>query len=68
VAEQNAVLGDETPPASLSEVFDRMTAMRERLGSLAQPGVEGEDEAELRSHLRLIERWQEIRARGTHGA
>lgn len=68
IAEQNAALGDETPPASLAEMFDRLAAIRARLGPLARAGIAGEDESELRSHLRLVERWKEIRSRGTHGA
>lgn len=68
IAAQSAALDDETPPASLCEVFDRLAAIRARLGPLAEPGVAGDDESELRSHLRLLERWKEIRSHGTHGA
>jgi hypothetical protein len=49
-------------------MFDRLERIRSRLGSAAAAGVSGEDESELRSHLRLVERAQEIRSRGTHGA
>lgn len=57
-------LGDERPPASLEEMFDRLEALERSLGELAKPGLVGEDEAELRSHLRIYERAREIAARG----
>lgn len=57
-------IGDERPPASLAKMFDRLEALERSLGALAKPGIEGEDEDELRSHLRIYERTREIEAPG----
>ncbi len=55
VAEQNRALADEQPPRSLAKMFERRETMRCQLGPLCEPGVEGEDEAELEGHLRIYE-------------
>jgi predicted ArsR family transcriptional regulator len=55
VAAASAALADESPPASLAETFERLERIRVELGVLAEAGVDGEDEDELRSHLRLYE-------------
>jgi hypothetical protein len=68
VAAQSRALEDERPPASLAEMFDRLDAIRRAHGALAQPGIPAEDESELRSHLRLYERWRELQRRGAIGA
>jgi hypothetical protein len=68
VAAANTPLGDECLPSSLDEVFDRLEALRRRLGPAATPGVPGEDESELRAHLRFLERREELRRRGAKRA
>lgn len=68
VAAGSGPLPDEQPPASLAEMFRRLEAIRRSAGPLARPGQTGEDDSELRSHLRLYEKYREIRSRGTKGA
>ena len=57
-------LPEDGPPRSLVEMFERLDAIRRRLGPAARPGLAGEDEAELEAHLRVLRRGQEIRQRG----
>jgi hypothetical protein len=64
IGEKSRRLEDATPPRSLEEMFNRLEEMRRRLGALTVPGLSGEDESELLAHLRLYERWKEIRRRG----
>jgi hypothetical protein len=68
VAEASGPLPEDAPPRSLAELFDRLDAMRRALGPLAQPGVAGEDLAELEAHLRVLRRGKEIGRRGTQRA
>lgn len=64
VARQNRALDDESPPASLAEMFDRLEALRRTLGPLAQPGVGQNDEGDLQEHLAFLERVRAVRRRG----
>jgi len=64
VAEANTPLPQDRPPASLEEMFRRLDAIRLSLGAAALPGVAGEDESELASHLRYLERRTERQSRG----
>jgi len=68
VAAANTPLGDECLPSSLNEVFERLEALRRRLGPAATPGVPGEDESELSAHLWFLERREELRRRGAKRA
>ncbi len=65
IADANRPLPEDIPPRSLLEVFDRLEAIRRTLGAATQPGVAGEDEAELEAHLRVLRRGREIGAGGT---
>ncbi len=56
VAEANADDPEATPPATLAEMFERLTALRRTLGAWAAAGIEGEDASELEAHLRVIRR------------
>jgi hypothetical protein len=57
IAEANrAEAAEVTPPASLSEMFDRLEALHRALGPFARAGVEGEDLSELDSHVRVVQR------------
>jgi len=64
VAEQNRALAEETVPASLAEMFDRLEAMRRALGDLARPGVPGDDAGDLAGHLAFLERVRMVQRRG----
>lgn len=71
IAAANAALPEDAPPRSLAEVFERLEAIRRRLGAAARPGVIGEDESELEAHLRVLRRGREIGrggAKRTRGA
>jgi hypothetical protein len=63
IADANAMETDQVAPRSLTEVFERLEALRQRLGRWADPGIEGEDESELNAHLRVLRR-----LRGQDGA
>jgi hypothetical protein len=63
LAEASGPLDDEAPPNSLDELFERLARMRSQLGPLGIPGAPGEDESELMSHLRIYQRWSELRGR-----
>lgn len=65
VAEASGPLPEDAPPRSLAELFDRLETLRRTLGSLAEPGVAGEDLSELEAHLRVLRRGKEISRRGT---
>jgi hypothetical protein len=67
VAAASGPLPEDAPPGSLAEMFDRLDAIRRTLGAAVQPGVAGEDEAELEGHLRVWRRTREIVARGKNG-
>ena len=56
IGEANAEDPDATPPATLAEMFERLTALRRTLGPWAVAGIEGEDSAELEAHLRVMRR------------
>ena len=60
VAAANGRLEDAAPPGSLAEVFDRLDRMEERLGALAEAGVDGPDDGDLASHLAYLERLRRI--------
>ncbi len=64
IARQNRELPESEVPGSLSEMFDRLERIRERCGSLSSPGVEGEGEGDLRSHLAFLARLARIQKRG----
>jgi hypothetical protein len=64
IAEANGPLPEDAPPRSLIELFERLEAIRRTLGPAALPGADGEDEAELEAHLRVLRRGREIGARG----
>jgi hypothetical protein len=64
IADANGPLPEDAPPRSLIEVFERLDEIRRTLGAAAQPGVAGEDEAELEAHLRVLLRGREIAAGG----
>jgi hypothetical protein len=68
IGEASGPLPEDAPPGSLVELFERLDAIRRRLGEAAVPGVEGEDEAELEAHLRVLRRGREIGADGTQHA
>jgi hypothetical protein len=53
VARQMRELDDETAPASLAEALERMDQILRRLGRWARPGVSGESEGDLYSHLAI---------------
>jgi len=46
-------LDDEVAPESLAEALRRMDEILERLGRWARPGIEGETEGDLYSHLAM---------------
>lgn len=56
IAEANANDPDAAAPASLDEVFERLTVLRRTLGSWSEAGLDGEDPSELEAHLRVIRR------------
>jgi hypothetical protein len=57
IAEANAAAeSGSSPPASLREMFDRLDALHRALGRFAQADPDGEDLAELDSHLRVVRR------------
>lgn len=64
IAEASGPLPEDAPPRSLDELFERLDAIRRTLGSAAEPGASGADEAELEAHLRVLRRGREIRAGG----
>jgi hypothetical protein len=64
IAEASRPLPEDVPPRSLLEMFERLEAIRLTLGAATQPGVMGDDEAELEAHLRVLRRGREIGARG----
>ena len=68
IAEANAPLPDDVPPASLEEMFDRLDRIRRQLGAAARPGRTGEDDGDLESHLRYLAKRQEAGARGAKRA
>jgi hypothetical protein len=68
IAAASRPLPEDAPPRSLTEMFERLDAIRKTLGPAAQPGLTGEDESELESHLRMLRRAREIGLRGTKRA
>ena len=64
VARQNRELSDETPPASLADMFDRLEALRRSHGALARAGVAGTDEGDLPGHLAFLAHIRRISRRG----
>lgn len=52
------------PPQSLDEVFDRMEAIRARLGPLASAGLPADDDAAIAENLRIRERFLRKKAHG----
>jgi hypothetical protein len=53
VAREMRALDDEVAPASLREALERMDQILLRLGSWAQPGIEGESDGDLYAHLAI---------------
>lgn len=53
VARQMRELDDEVAPASLREALERMDQILRRLGRWALPGVPGETQGDLYSHLAM---------------
>jgi hypothetical protein len=64
IGEASGPLPEDAPPGSLGELFERLDAIRRTLGRVAEPGVDGADEAELEAHLRVLRRGREIRPGG----
>jgi hypothetical protein len=56
IAEANAEDPEASPPATLDEMFERLTVLRRALGPWAAAGIEGEDPSELEAHLRVMRR------------
>jgi hypothetical protein len=52
------------PPASLEEVFERMNAIRARLGTLAEPGLAPDDDAAVEENRKIRDRFLQKRPRG----
>ena len=67
VARANLVLGDDEPPSSLEEMFDRLDQIRHELGALAKPGIAGADDGDLEGHLRFLARQRYVLGRGKNG-
>jgi hypothetical protein len=55
---------EASPPASLEEVFDRMNAIRARLGKFAEPGLAPDDDAAIEECRRIRERFLRKGSRG----
>ena len=53
VARQMRALDDEVAPVSLVETLTRMDQILRRLGRWARPGIAGETEGDLYSHLAI---------------
>lgn len=64
IARQNRELGDERPPASLAEMFDRLEQIRRSAGALARPGVSEAGDGDLAGHLAFLERVRAVERRG----
>jgi len=64
VARQSRALEQESAPASLAEMFDRLDRIRQTLGSLARPGLPEDEEGDLASHLARIARMRTVRRGG----
>jgi hypothetical protein len=64
IARQNLAIDDETPPASLAEMLDRLETIRRLRGALARPGVTSSDEGDLPGHLAFLERIRMVARRG----
>ena len=63
---QNHALEDESVPASLAEMFDRLERIRRTHGSLAHAGKAGDDEGDLPGHLAFLERMRTVKRRGAN--
>lgn len=63
VAASNRANHPEPAPNSLTEVFRRLADIRRTAGALAEPGLPREDKSELAAHLRLYDKYRELRAR-----
>jgi hypothetical protein len=57
LGEANEVLRDESPPQSMSEVFDRMEAIRAALGPWCEPGLPPDDDRAIAETLRIREKF-----------
>lgn len=55
LGEQGEALRDEDPPQSMSEVFDRMEAIRAALGRWCEPGLPADDERAIDDLLQIRE-------------
>ena len=55
---------EASPATSLEEVFERMSAIRLRLGSLAEPGLPPDDEAAVEENGKIRERFLRKQPRG----
>lgn len=66
VARQNDALADESVPASLAEMFDRLERIRRVHGALAQPSAAGDDEGDLPGHLAFLERIRSVKRGGAN--
>lgn len=64
IGRANAVINDESAPASLAEMFDRLDEIRRLHGALARPGVAGPDDGDWASHLAFLERLRAVGGRG----
>jgi hypothetical protein len=61
---KRALAREALPPGSLREMFERMEQIARWHGELAKPGVAGDDDGDLASHLAYLERRRALSARG----
>lgn len=64
LGEVNEALRDESPPQSMSEVFDRMEAIRAALGRWCEPGLPSDDERAIAETLGIREKFLAKTRRG----
>lgn len=57
LAKASEVVCDEAPPRSISEVFDRLEAIRNALGRGSEPGLPPDEDAEIAELLRIRRRF-----------
>ncbi len=66
LGEANRLAEPEAPPAaSLQEVFERMHAIRVRLGPLAEAGLPSDDHAAIEENVKIRERFLRRKPNGT---
>ena len=65
LGQANEAVRDEVPPRSMSDVFDRMEAIRSALGRWSEPGLPPDDDRAIEELLRIREKFL---AKGRRGA